>query len=200
LCSFASNATVPSEVIKRNLLRLSDLPKYSFSAIQLAHAVPVEEVSEIFVRVNSKGTQLSQADFILTLMSVYWDKGRKQLEDFSREGLCTATRSCAGFLCRGRASCAALPGKPAVGARGLREGPLVPAFLDDEGTGVVAGLAIRESAGMLVLALPRRADVGAEVGLVLEAAAHGGESRVRGASGNDELCEGATGKRPENTH
>ena len=28
--------------------------------------------------------KLNQADFILTLMSVFWDKGRKQLEDFAR--------------------------------------------------------------------------------------------------------------------
>lgn len=70
--------------IAANLQRLADLPKYTFSAIQLSYDLPVEEVSEIFVRVNSKGTQLSQADFILTLMSVYWDKGRKELEDFCR--------------------------------------------------------------------------------------------------------------------
>lgn len=70
--------------IAENLQRLADLAKYTFSAIQLSYDLPVEEVSEIFVRVNSKGTQLSQADFILTLMSVYWDKGRKELEDFCR--------------------------------------------------------------------------------------------------------------------
>lgn len=69
--------------IAENLQRLANLPSlYNFSAIQLSHDLPVEEVSEIFVRVNSKGTQLNQADFILTLMSVYWDKGRKDLEQF----------------------------------------------------------------------------------------------------------------------
>ena len=69
-------------LVAANLQRLAALPAYSFTAIQLSHDLPVEEVSEIFVRVNSKGTQLNQADFILTLMSVYWDKGRKQLEEF----------------------------------------------------------------------------------------------------------------------
>jgi hypothetical protein len=34
------------------------------------------------VRINSQGRTLNQADFILTLMSVFWDEGRKQLEDF----------------------------------------------------------------------------------------------------------------------
>lgn len=41
-------------------------------------------VAEIFVRVNSEGVTLNQADFVLTLMSVFWDKGRRELEDFSR--------------------------------------------------------------------------------------------------------------------
>lgn len=68
-----------------NLQRLAGLTEYPFNAIQLSHDLPVEEVSEIFVRVNSKGTQLSQANFILTLMSVFWDEGRKDLEAFCRE-------------------------------------------------------------------------------------------------------------------
>lgn len=71
-----------ADTIAENLQRLANLSNYIFSAIQLSHDLPVEEVSEIFVRVNSKGTQLNQADFILTLMSVYWDKGRKELEQF----------------------------------------------------------------------------------------------------------------------
>ncbi|WKZ22661.1 MAG: hypothetical protein QY305_03260 [Candidatus Brocadiaceae baterium WH-1] len=37
------------------------------------------------MRINSKGTPLNQADFILTLMSVFWDEGRTQLEQFCRE-------------------------------------------------------------------------------------------------------------------
>jgi hypothetical protein len=68
--------------IASNLQRLVSLNSYPFTAIQLSYDLPIEEVAEIFVRVNSKGTQLDQADFILTLMSVYWDKGRKELEEF----------------------------------------------------------------------------------------------------------------------
>ena len=41
----------------------------------------------MFVRTNSKGVQLKQADFILTLMSVHFDKGRRQLESFSRDAV-----------------------------------------------------------------------------------------------------------------
>ena len=44
-----------------------------------------EDVSEIFVRVNSGGVSLKQNDFILTLLSLYWDEGRKEIEEFSKE-------------------------------------------------------------------------------------------------------------------
>lgn len=44
-----------------------------------------EDVSEIFVRVNSGGVSLKQNDFILTLLSLYWDEGRREIEKFSKE-------------------------------------------------------------------------------------------------------------------
>src|SRR5204862_105455 len=37
--------------------------------------------------------QLNQADFILTLMSVFWDQGRSQLEDFCRRARFSGTGS-----------------------------------------------------------------------------------------------------------
>jgi hypothetical protein len=66
------------------ITRLIQLTAYTFTAIELASEMEVEEVSQVFVRVNSKGTPLNAADFILTLMSVYWDEGRRELEAFSR--------------------------------------------------------------------------------------------------------------------
>ena len=70
---------------------LTQLTAYTFTAIELASEMEVEEVSQVFVRVNSKGTPLNAADFILTLMSVYWDKGRHELEAFSRAAKVPAT-------------------------------------------------------------------------------------------------------------
>jgi hypothetical protein len=64
--------------------RVHDLRDYPFKAVELASAVQEEQVAEVFVRINSEGVTLNQADFILTLMSVFWEKGRRQLEDFSR--------------------------------------------------------------------------------------------------------------------
>ena len=53
--------------------------------MEISSTVDEEEVSDIFVRINSKGKQLNQADFILTLLSVFWDEGRKQLEEFCKK-------------------------------------------------------------------------------------------------------------------
>lgn len=64
---------------------LYDLLNYPFTALELSPDVNEEQVAEVFVRVNSKGTPLNQADFILTLMSVFWDEGRAQLEKFCRD-------------------------------------------------------------------------------------------------------------------
>lgn len=64
--------------------RVHDLAKYTFSVVELDGSAEAEHVADVFVRINSEGIVLNQADFILTLMSVYWEKGRKQLEDFAR--------------------------------------------------------------------------------------------------------------------
>jgi len=63
---------------------LYDLQTYPFTAAELASTVDEERVAEVFVRINSKGKPLNQADFILTLMSVFWDDGRKELESWCR--------------------------------------------------------------------------------------------------------------------
>lgn len=65
--------------------RLVKLQDYPITALEISYSVDEDQVAEIFVRINSKGTPLNQADFILTLMSVFWDEGRKQLEDFCRQ-------------------------------------------------------------------------------------------------------------------
>ena len=67
------------------LNRLQNLQGFPFTALVLSAEVEEEQVGEIFVRINSKGKQLNESDFILTLMSVFWDEGRKALETFSRE-------------------------------------------------------------------------------------------------------------------
>jgi len=72
------------EVIAHSLDRLFDLQKFPFTALEISPTVDEEQVADIFVRINSEGVKLKQADFILTLLSVFWDEGRRALEDFCR--------------------------------------------------------------------------------------------------------------------
>ena len=54
------------------------------TALEIAPTVDEEQVADIFVRINSERVKLNQADFNLTLLSVFWDKGRAALELLSR--------------------------------------------------------------------------------------------------------------------
>lgn len=72
--------------IQNNISSLKTLEtSYQLSAIELASSLDPEEVSEIFVRINSTGKQLTQSDFIFTLMSLYWPEGKDNFETFVYE-------------------------------------------------------------------------------------------------------------------
>lgn len=68
--------------IRKGLLKLQNLTSFPFTALQLSAEMGEEQVAEVFVRINSKGKMLNQADFILTLMSVFHDDLRRELEEF----------------------------------------------------------------------------------------------------------------------
>lgn len=70
--------------IQTSIGKLSALSTYSFNALTINSAANAEIVADIFVRVNGQGKKLNQSDFILTLMSVFWDEGRGELETFAR--------------------------------------------------------------------------------------------------------------------
>lgn len=72
-------------IIEDAILKVQNLLSFPFTALELAANISEEDVSDVFVRINSKGTPLNQADFILTLMSVFWDQGRADLEEFCRK-------------------------------------------------------------------------------------------------------------------
>lgn len=71
--------------IARNIQQLENIRNYQFSVLVLAADLEVDTVAEVFQRINAGGIPLNSADFILTLMSVYWVEGRHQLEDFARK-------------------------------------------------------------------------------------------------------------------
>lgn len=79
---------VPNEEVRRiqaAIVKLQGLLGFPFTALQLSADTSEEAVAEVFVRINSQGKTLNQADFILTLMSVFWDEGRTELEGFCRQ-------------------------------------------------------------------------------------------------------------------
>lgn len=67
--------------------RLRDLTAYSFTALTLNASVDEQTIAEVFVRINGKGKTLNQADFIMTLMSVFWEQGRVELEEFALKAI-----------------------------------------------------------------------------------------------------------------
>ncbi len=73
------------EAIQNNIQKLKNLESYPFSTLELDANISEEQVADVFVRINSEGKNLNMADFILTLMSVFWEDGRKDLETFCRE-------------------------------------------------------------------------------------------------------------------
>lgn len=68
--------------IEESLGRLHNLPQYQFVALELVSSVGAETIADVFVRINGEGKKLNQSDFIMTLMSVFWDEGRSELEKF----------------------------------------------------------------------------------------------------------------------
>lgn len=73
--------------LEERIDRVRDLRDFRFQVIELGSTADESQVAEIFVRINSEGVKLKQSDFILTLMSVHWEKGRKELESFCRDAV-----------------------------------------------------------------------------------------------------------------
>ena len=77
--------------VQHNLGRAQAIREYKFPTVEIRKAsspqdqeVRDEDVAEIFVRINNQGTRLGQADFVLTLLSVYHGELRDRIEDRSR--------------------------------------------------------------------------------------------------------------------
>lgn len=74
-----------NKTIRKAMAKVQNLLGFPFTSLTLSADIDEEQVSDVFVRINSEGKSLNQADFLLTLMSVFWDEGRAQLENFCRE-------------------------------------------------------------------------------------------------------------------
>ncbi len=74
-------------IIGENLTALYNLTQFILPVFNIKSDADEESVSNIFVRVNSGGVKLKENDFILTLLSLYWAEGRKQIEEFARQSI-----------------------------------------------------------------------------------------------------------------
>ncbi|MDQ3347742.1 MAG: DUF262 domain-containing protein [Acidobacteriota bacterium] len=79
------------DAVDRNLGRAHAISDYRFPTVDIRKTATMqdeeiteEDVAEIFVRINNQGTRLGQADFVLTLLSVYHGELRDRIEERSR--------------------------------------------------------------------------------------------------------------------
>jgi len=61
--------------VNTSLQTLKDIANRSIGVIELDQKLDIEEVTEIFIRINSKGTSLNQADFVMSKMAADSDNG-----------------------------------------------------------------------------------------------------------------------------
>jgi hypothetical protein len=73
------------ERVEASLAKLYALNDYQFQVVQIDEAVTREVVADVFVRINSEGVSLQASDFILTWLSVFWESGRSEIEEFAKK-------------------------------------------------------------------------------------------------------------------
>jgi hypothetical protein len=80
------------DAVERNIDRAHAISDYRLPTVDIRKTATTQEdetteedVAEIFVRINNQGTRLRQADFVLTLLSVFHGKLRDQIEARARE-------------------------------------------------------------------------------------------------------------------
>lgn len=74
-----ANPTADEDKVEESLANLTDIAKKQIGLIELSHDLDMETVTEIFIRINSKGTVLSQADFVMSKIAADQNYGGQQL-------------------------------------------------------------------------------------------------------------------------
>lgn len=82
-----TNPNANEDQVEEALSNLTDIAKKQIGMIELSHDLEIETVTEIFIRINSKGTVLSQADFAMSKIAADQSYGgpllRKCIDYFS---------------------------------------------------------------------------------------------------------------------
>lgn len=83
----AQNPTVDEEVIEAAIDALKEIVNKQVGVIELSGNLDIERVTEIFIRINSKGVPLNQADFVMSTIAANENYGgnllRKCIDHFS---------------------------------------------------------------------------------------------------------------------
>ena len=70
-------------IAQKNISRLNDLYSYRIPAVKLLSTTTHAEAAEIFVRINSSGTKLDMADFIMTTLALNSESIKTHIHEFS---------------------------------------------------------------------------------------------------------------------
>ena len=73
---FEANPHVDQMTVEASIARLEAIKNAQIGIISLNDDLDVETVSEIFIRINSKGVPLSSADFAMSKIATYGERGR----------------------------------------------------------------------------------------------------------------------------
>ena len=65
----AANEGIDLDELSDTLMKLKGIANRQIGVIELDHTLDIDEVTEIFIRINSKGTALSQSDFVMSKMA-----------------------------------------------------------------------------------------------------------------------------------
>jgi len=64
-----ANEGIDLDELSETLMKLKGIANRMIGVIELDHSLEIDEVTEIFIRINSKGTALSQSDFVMSKMA-----------------------------------------------------------------------------------------------------------------------------------
>ena len=70
-----SNKEIKPNDVNKAITELKNITNRQIGVIELEHTLDIDEVTEIFIRINSKGTSLSQSDFVMSKMAADTEHG-----------------------------------------------------------------------------------------------------------------------------
>ena len=70
---YENNPDIDLDELSETLNKLKGIANRQIGVIELDHTLEIDEVTEIFIRINSKGTALSQSDFVMSKMAADGD-------------------------------------------------------------------------------------------------------------------------------